>query len=561
MASVLVALSVGWIFTQGDNTRREPVRSYRATTTVISSSTLSGLSAALRGPTNLQTIAALATLGEVPRRVAETLEYEGDPGELTASVLVTADPATGLLSIAATAPSSRRAILLADTFAEELMGFLRDRNLALGRSMQERVDEIDQDIEDLDRQIAATADEEEERSLVGQRDGLELERGSLTQQIAQITAARENASGLEIIERATATPIAVDPGLLAPRSRTLLILLAAIVGLILGAAIALLLERFDSRIQTKDEAEEAFKLPVIGEVPVIPRRRRGAVVAGAFPHAPASNAFRLIAAALQFGRRGGLAGVAASNGERAWRMILVTSAAPSEGKSTTVANLAATFADIGKRVTILCCDFRHPSLHGMLGIEPKPGLSDALVSDGEMQLEGLLQETKLEGVRGLSTGAVPDNASALFGSDRLREVLHAARATADIVLIDTAPVLAASDWTQLVPDVEAVLVVARAGKTGAAAAARTAEILTTLQAPVVGIVLNQVPRSLIRGERYGFGIGYGGYGASRTSETEATERGGESDLAEVRADGEGEETGARSRDGGIPHLTRHSAEE
>jgi len=564
---LLVALTAGWIFTLEDDEPGSPATSVKATTHLISSSTLSSLSAAFRGPTNLETIAALITLGEVPRRVAETLDYQGDPGALAQNIEVVGDPATGLLSIAATAPTERRAILLANTFAEELMGYLHDRNLELVRSLQDEIGLLDGQIAELDRQLALASDEDED-VILEERELLDFRRQTLVAQYSQLaTATGGNPSGFEILERATATPVSPDASL-APRSRTVRLLIAGIVGLILGVAVALLLERFDARIHSKDAAENAFKLPVLGEIPVIPRRRRRSVVAGDFPNAPASNSFRLLTATLQFGRRGGVVESDSGNGDRAWRTILVTSAAPTEGKSTTVANLAATFDKLGKRVIVLCCDFRHPSLHVTFGIDQGPGLSEILAPDGAVELKGVLQETTLENVRVLSTGSVPENTSALFGSKRMRDVLADARAIADIVLIDTAPVLASSDWAQLLPHVEAVLVVARAGKTGADAAERTAEILSTLQAPVVGVVLNRVPRSLIGTGRYSLGFGYGGYGgygdkreASTPAPTPASEDGmGVADVNGPGGQTEGEPDPSNPR-GGIPHLVRPSTEE
>jgi len=559
-ACVLVALAAGWLFSRGGNESEAPARSFRATTYLISSSTLSSASAALRGATNLQTIAALVRIGEVPERVAEAIEFDGDPGDLTASIEVVADPATGLLTITATSPTAPRAKLLADEFAQQLLAYLRERTLDIARGIQDQIGELEEQIADLEDQ-AAVATDEEERTLLEQRDALGFRRDSLTTQYSQLTSSTGgNPSGLEILEPATATPISVGPGLLAPRSQVVLILIAAIVGLLLGVGIALILERFDTKLQSKEAAEDAFKLPVLGEIPVIPRRRRGSVVTGAFPHAPASNAFRLLAAALQFGRRGHFGATDSTNGDRSWGTILVTSAAPSEGKSTTVANLAATFAQVGKRVIVLCCDFRHPSLHVTFGVKQTPGLSDIPAEDGTVELKGFLQETQLEHVRVLSTGRVPDNTSGMFGSDRMRIILAAARAASDVVLIDTAPVLAASDWAQLLPEVDAVLVVARAGKTDAGSAERTAEILETLQAPVVGVVLNRLPRSVVSRGRYGFGFGYGGYGAPEKQEEPAVDPTAEEHGA-VEGNGDGGEDGrdrSQTSDGGFPHLSRPS---
>jgi capsular exopolysaccharide synthesis family protein len=236
------------------------------------------------------------------------------------------------------------------------------------------------------------------------------------------------------------------------------------------------------------------------------------------------------------------------------RTLLVTSGEPREGKSTVVANLAATFADVGKRVVVLCCDYRHPTLHATFGVAHEPGLVEALEGEGEMDLDSLLQDTPIEGVRVLSTGRVPTNAGALLASERMQDLLVALGVHADVVVIDTSPVLAASDWTQLIPRVEEVIVVARAGKTDAGSARRTAEILGLLKAPVVGVVLNGVPTGLIRQATdrswYRYQAPDRGRSEPRTEATASVTVIPETNGGAARA-----ENGSRSGEG-MPHLAR-----
>jgi Mrp family chromosome partitioning ATPase len=147
----------------------------------------------------------------------------------------------------------------------------------------------------------------------------------------------------------------------------------------------------------------------------------------------------------------------------------------------------------------------------------------------------------------------------LFGSDRVRQVLASLRSVADVVLIDTAPVLAASDWTQLLPQVDAVAVVARAGKTDAGSARRTAEVLLLLQAPVVGVVLNAVPRGLIRQATdrswYRYQEPERRAGAAPATETD------EPDALVDATVAASENGGAANEDEGIPHLARPGRED
>jgi capsular exopolysaccharide synthesis family protein len=200
------------------------------------------------------------------------------------------------------------------------------------------------------------------------------------------------------------------------------------------------------------------------------------------------------------------------------RTILVTSAGPGEGKTLVVANLAATYAELGKRVLVLSCDFRRPKIHRLFGVPNDHGLSEALeASNGQPVLRGHVRSTPLTNVRVVPSGAIPESAGELLTSRNMREALVEARKEADIVLLDTPPVLATSDASHLFPDVDTVLVVARAGKTTAEVAERSSELLRRMRAPVVGVALNgsteeMVPRGYYRSEREGpWGNGMGDF--------------------------------------------------
>jgi len=173
-------------------------------------------------------------------------------------------------------------------------------------------------------------------------------------------------------------------------------------------------------------------------------------------------------------------------------VILVTSAGPSEGKTTVVANLAMTFAQVGKRVLVLSCDFRRPHIHELFGVDNSRGLVEALqdIDSDETVLAGAIKQTPIRDVRLVPSGAHPRNTAALLSSDRMRRAVDEARRLADVVLIDTAPVLASAEVTHLFPLADAVVVVARAKKTTAEIAERASELLKRLDAPVVGVALN-----------------------------------------------------------------------
>jgi capsular exopolysaccharide synthesis family protein len=175
------------------------------------------------------------------------------------------------------------------------------------------------------------------------------------------------------------------------------------------------------------------------------------------------------------------------------RVILVTSGGPQEGRSSVVANLAAAFSQVGRRVLILSCDFRHPSLHEMFGVQNGTGLSDVLRRrwNGQPILREHVRQTKLPGVSLVPSGSIPPRPSSLLTTPTMRNVLAEARREANVVLLDTPPMLLASDAAHLVEEVDTVLVVARAGKTTAEQAERVRDLLGRLGAPAAGVALNE----------------------------------------------------------------------
>src|SRR5438128_9318252 len=162
-----------------------------------------------------------------------------------------------------------------------------------------------------------------------------------------------------------------------------------------------------------------------------PAARGGALAMLADPHSPAAEAYRSLAANLQF-----------SSTDRQLQTVGITSAAAGEGKSTTVANLAIALAEGGRRVIVIDADLRRPSLHTLFGVDLQEGLANVLLND-HTQLP--LLDTPAAGVRLLASGSMPGNPLEALASRRFEQVLALARAQADFVLVDTAPAGALAD--------------------------------------------------------------------------------------------------------------------
>jgi len=196
------------------------------------------------------------------------------------------------------------------------------------------------------------------------------------------------------------------------------------------------------------------------------------------PHSPAAEAYRSLAANLQF-----------AYADRQLQTIGITSAAQGEGKSTTVANLAVALAQTGRRVIVIDADLRRPGQHTLFSVERDEGLSNALRGD-DTQLP--LQETSVAGVRVLTSGPLPPNPLEALASRRFDQMLALARAEADFVLVDTPPAGALADVAVIAPRLEGMLLVISAGKTKRDLARRAREQLDRVNANLLGVVLTDV---------------------------------------------------------------------
>jgi capsular exopolysaccharide synthesis family protein len=509
VGAVAVALVIAWVTTSVAPVGiGPPVRNYEATTVLLQTggNPLGG---------NLSTLADITTIPDISKRVAEEINYtEGDPAALGFRVRAEGDSEAGLLTISATDTDPEFARTLSDTFAKQLLSFLRERadrtNQAELSALNRLINQLRNEINRLDARISRAGTGTEFELLSAQRNAKILTHSQLVSQAAQISASGLESVGLLILQDAVPVVLPTPSVFQPPRSRTSRLILAALVGLLGGVALSLVLERFDTRIRTKRAAEKHFALPVLAEIPFIPKRKRRRLAAVVpwrrsredvpviLPYFPrVSDSFRLLGAGISRTahlRRAPTAGPWAGRpgrGNGGGAAILITSPGPSEGKTTVVANLAMTFAQVGKRVLVMSCDFRRPHIHTLFGVPNTVGLVEALQApDNGPVLEGHIEQTPIRDVRLVPSGAHPRNTAALLSSERMRAALEEARQQADIVLIDTAPLLASAEVTHLFPLVDAVVVVARAKRTTAEIAERASELLKRLDAPVVGVALN-----------------------------------------------------------------------
>jgi len=288
--------------------------------------------------------------------------------------------------------------------------------------------------------------------------------------------------------------------------RKLNIIFGGLLGLALGIGLVLLMEYMDTSLKNIYDIEQFLALPVLGMIPAIDQEdvasqaENGKITNGAtsiaerlishhLPKSPISEAYRILRTNLQF-----------LNPDAPMKTILVTSAGPSEGKTTTAANLAITMAQVGSRTLIVDADLRRPMVSGVFGIPQEPGLTELLVKGGNLQTA--LVSTDIENLFILPAGTIPPNPSELLGSQKMKHLIQEMKKCCDLVILDCPPVITVTDAAVLAAEADCVVLVIHSGKTDREAARRAKSLLTNVKARIAGTVLNNISSDMLAGYSY-----------------------------------------------------------
>ncbi|RLC84885.1 MAG: capsular biosynthesis protein [Chloroflexi bacterium] len=205
------------------------------------------------------------------------------------------------------------------------------------------------------------------------------------------------------------------------------------------------------------------------------------------PRSPAAEAYRTLRTNLTFAAL-----------DKPIETLIVTSAAPGEGKSTVLANLAVTMAQGERRTILVDADLRRPGLHEIFGVANDRGLTTMIVGEAAMDDPPLL-DVGVDNLWLVPSGPIPPNPADILGSRRMEEVIAALKSRADIVLFDAPPIIAVTDAAVLGTKVDGVLLIVCAGRTRREHAQRARELLERVHVRIVGAVLNNAPRDVTLG--------------------------------------------------------------
>jgi len=454
-------------------------------------------------------IAVIGRKAEISEAVQEQLVAAGLPGadrspqELSGMVSAVSAEGSDFVTISVSSSVADETAAIANAFADQFIQYRKDTRQAL----------VIESRDSLQSQIAAMTETERNSD-----HGLLLQNRYESLRVA-VTLTDSDFKPLSQ---------AVVPGApFTPQTRRDVIL-AVVLGLVLGVGLAFLLEYLDRRIKDEKTLERLSGMPVLVGVPMVGRgwRRRSSdsraleVVGFANNRSPLLESFRTLRSTLQY-----------FNVDNELRTIIVTSGLPGEGKTVTTANLAISLAMSGKRVIVLEADLRRPMLHEYLGLVNEAGLSNLLA--GTTTVEGVMQLVQMDPLiparsrKGesassslfmrknlycITSGPLPPNPNELLQSSRMADIVSELEGLADYVLIDTPPVLPVSDAVVLAAHSDAVILTTKLGATTRDEIARVREALHRAKAHVIGIVAGGL--KVRRGYYYKRGYSYqdGGYG-------------------------------------------------
>jgi polysaccharide biosynthesis transport protein len=350
-------------------------------------------------------------------------------------------------------------------------------------------------------------------------------RAQITKKETTVQEILEKLSALSVTSSFDTTSVKmIEPprnGVKVAPSLTNFLLLSLLIGGLIGAGLAFLVDRADMTFRNPYEIFQRMRVPVICKVPNISKSKVKhnlpcvhTLVTAIEPRSAAAEAFRACRTAMLF--------FANHSGAKTY---LLSSPSAGDGKSTTVSNLAVSIAQTGKRVCLVDCDLRRPRQHKYFGVEMKPGLADYV--EGDQPIEQVIRPTFQQNLSIITSGGHPDNPGEFVVAPKFQQLLAKLKQEYDVVLIDSPPLLPVADATSLSTQVDGVLLVFRIRKGVVLASAKARELLDMVHARMLGIIVNGVDQNPYYSEYGGYGSPYyysgNSYGVDRYYERQVKE--------------------------------------
>lgn len=469
---------------------------YRAQTTILLGRVADNANSANLAPSDVQTgyslaaaYALLATQPPILQATADTIKWPGEWQSLYFKISAQA-VSPQLLQISATDGDPRVAKSIADEVAHQL--FLQgpigaqqkqaeDQRIFVTAQLAQLKLQIEANqklLTNLNNQVALETNATRLADLNARASALQTKIDASQTNYANLSAILNNTQNLflTVLVQANEPNIPFSPNI------TQNVLFAGIIGLILSVAAILLLEYLDDTIKDGDGVQRVLNLSTIGAITRIGGIRHATdhLIALTQPRSPITEGYRVLRTNLRF------TGLENPSGA-----LLVTSAGPGEGKTTSAVNLAIVMAQSGRRVILLDADLRRPMVHSYLKLSNSVGLSSLFIEDASTP-DQIMQNTTVEGLRVITSGPVPPNPSELLDSKLMAELMKTLRSQSDMVIVDSPPVLAVADATIIGSRCSGAILIMDSGKTRTDLAKRAVERLRQTNVRIFGVVLNKL---------------------------------------------------------------------
>lgn len=286
---------------------------------------------------------------------------------------------------------------------------------------------------------------------------------------------------------------AIQPRIPVKPRKKLMLALGGLLGLVCGLAAVLFMDYLDNTVRSPEDIEQFLGLSILA---IVPKRK------DANSHA-VKEAFQSLRTSILF-----------SSHNREKKILLIASAGPQEGKSSTTASLARTFAATGDKVIVIDCDLRRPTQHVHMNVAREPGLTNYLLEGRPDEVGRFMQATDLDTLKLMPCGPIPPNPPELLGLPKFRELLAELKRTYDWVIIDSPPVVSLSDTLLLGSMAEIVAIVIKHNENDRDLILRSLRQLREINANIIGAVLNNLDVSKGSGDYYYSGYYYYGEGGT-----------------------------------------------
>lgn len=462
---------------------------YSATATMMVNPGLSGGQTdfnSLNVSTRLaETYQEIVTTRPILERVAEKLGED----ELESTVTTSVVEGTQLIRVTVTDPDPDHAALVANTLVEEFQGYIGEQTSASAEqnrsAIDRQIEEQEARLANIDQQIAEleASDDADDAAVQRQLNDLQSQRTRTNDSLMTLEEAAIEFEGQTFSQSAQIQ--SVEPALspeapFAPQPMRSL-LLGLFVGALLGAGLVALLEFLDNTVKPEVDVQGIAGAPVLATVSAISKLQPGGrqVYTMTQPQSGAAEALRLLRTNLEF--------ASASNPIHS---MTVSSPSPGEGKSTTVANLGVVMAQSGITTAIIDADLRRPTQARIFGVDNSVGLT-TLLTHPEQSWDEVAKKVALPGLFLVPSGPIPPNPSDLLSSDRFDRLIERIKADVDLVIIDSPPILSASDALAISRHTDGAILVCHSNKTRIEAVRQAAHSIHQGGIRLIGVVLNR----------------------------------------------------------------------